>query len=582
MATFSTGWNNSGISAALDPSGSYQHCNFQYPSVGILNNRLYLDGGETRMMVGDNPNESFYETNPRLLWVDLSVPFGYSNYTVTSRSKPDTVPSLSLGAGFASTRKFFRFGGYYPMNNVSARHLETSPGHTDEVGLTWSYDALSEVWAREPNAGILTGLAAGASATNPFTNEAYFLGGGQDSWVLQGSPDFYVDGMVSLNMTDASWRNDTVPGPAISGGFLEYLPIGEKGALVSFGGMGFPEGVAGASSSKPYPMEVIRIYDILSRTWLSQNATVTASNGPSSLTPDTRILGCTAWAAAPDNSSHNIYLFGGQRELHGPLTKDLWILSLPSFTWIKAGDDAFGAIGHSCRRAGVGGRHMIVVGAGERSAATCQPFFRILDMSTLEWTNRFDPSAPLYTVPPAIYAAVGGDGNGRAKTIAPAHKGGDWPALKALFRKTPWGPNAYLNFTGDENGSTTANPGVPIPTATGGGQSRGPNDTPTSGSSLSKGAVAGIVVGSAVGMLILVLVVFWVLMRARKAGGGADGRNGAGKMLGREYPGELHGQGITAGTPIFTDGATRAEMEGERNALVVPGLFEANTATSRG
>ena len=223
---------------------------------------------------------------------------------------------------------------------------------------------------------------------------------------------------------------------------------------------------------------------------------------------------------------------------------------------------------------------MIVVGAGERSEATCQPFFRILDMSTLEWTNRFDPSAPLYTVPPAIYAAVGGDGNGRAKTIAPAHKGGDWPALKALFRKTPWGPNAYLNFTGDEDGSTTANPGVPIPTATGGG---GPNDTPTSGSSLSSGTIAGIAVGSAVGMLILVLVVFWVLTKARKAGGGADGRNGAGTMLGREHPGELHGQGNRAGTPIFMDGATRAEMEGGRNALVVvPGLFEADTATGRG
>jgi len=220
-------------------------------AVGILNNRLYLDGGETRMMVGNSPNESFYETNPRLLWVDLSVPFDYSNYTVKSSNKPDTVPSLALGAGFASTRKFFRFGGYYPMNNMSARHLETSPEHTDEVGLTWSYDALSEVWAREPNAGILTGLAAGASATNPFTNEAYFLGGSQDSWTLQGSPDFYVDGMVALNMTDASWRNDTVPGPAISGGFLEYLPIGEKGALVSFGGMSFPEGVAGASGGKP-------------------------------------------------------------------------------------------------------------------------------------------------------------------------------------------------------------------------------------------------------------------------------------------------------------------------------------------
>ena len=57
--------------------------------------------------------------------------------------------------------------------------------------------------------------------------------------------------MVTLNITDASCRNDTVPGPAISGGFWEYLPIREKGPLVSFSDVDHLEGVVGASGSKP-------------------------------------------------------------------------------------------------------------------------------------------------------------------------------------------------------------------------------------------------------------------------------------------------------------------------------------------
>ena len=142
------------------------------------------------------------------------------------------------------------------MNNESATYFEYAPEHMDEVGLTWSYDVVSEVWTREQNADILTGLAAGAAATNPFTNEAYFLGGGQDSWILEGSPDFYVDGMVTLNMSDASWTNGTVPGPAISGGFMEYLPIGEKGILVVFGGMMFPEGVATEDTDSGIPVRL--------------------------------------------------------------------------------------------------------------------------------------------------------------------------------------------------------------------------------------------------------------------------------------------------------------------------------------
>lgn len=47
-------------------------------------------------------------------------------------------------------------------------------------------------------------------------------------------------------MTDKTWRNDSVPGLSPFGAFMEYLPVGEQGALVIFGGQGFQASVLGA------------------------------------------------------------------------------------------------------------------------------------------------------------------------------------------------------------------------------------------------------------------------------------------------------------------------------------------------
>ena len=111
------------------------------------------------------------------------------------------------------------------------------------MGELWSFDINPQLWATEKPGGSATGVAGGTYTMNPFTNEAYYIGGMQDSWLLSGAPDLYFDGMMVLNMTNLSWRNETVPGPSVFSGFLEWLPIGAKGALVAFGGWNYDEGV---------------------------------------------------------------------------------------------------------------------------------------------------------------------------------------------------------------------------------------------------------------------------------------------------------------------------------------------------
>jgi hypothetical protein len=178
--------------------------------------------------------------NTRLLWLDLNQPFNYSHYSFNSLSKPDGIPNLAEGVAFVPSSpfdtKFFAFAGNYPSNNDSAISYTPPPSNADNVGLLWSFDTNSELWNTEYNAGIVSGLSGGSSATNPFLNEAYYLGGMQDNWVLKDAVDLYVDGMMILNMTDTTWRNETVAGLSTFGAFMEYLPIGEKGALVVFGG----------------------------------------------------------------------------------------------------------------------------------------------------------------------------------------------------------------------------------------------------------------------------------------------------------------------------------------------------------
>jgi hypothetical protein len=434
---------------------------------------------------------------------------------------------------------------------MSALSYTPPPSIADEVGLLWSFDTDSELWSTEYSAGIVTGISGGSSATNPFLNEAYYLGGLQDSWVLADAVDLYVAGMMTLNMTDSTWRNETVPGLSTFGAFMEYLPIGEKGALVVFGGRDYQEGVANPDGVAN-DMSEIRVYDVSSGTWVTQKATGT-QNSPD-IVPDARVIGCSAMTPAPDNSSYNIYMVGGEAQLGGPRINDIWVLTLPSFTWIKIADDRIGSVGSTCRPFG---RQMLLVGSGPLSDTECQELFRVLDMTSLEWTNAFDPTAQPYLVPPAISSAVGGNSMGGAINLAPSNGGDSWPSsLEGLFSKTPWGP---ANFTSKKVDSHN---GTSNPTAS-------PTASPTAdrGSKPKPDVIAGASVASFVSLILVLAVVWWFCFRQRRA---RPDPNNARPFL--DDKAELHAQDANAATRLQRR-ASGTEIDG-RGIAVVPGMHE--------
>ena len=138
-------------------------------------------------------------------------------------------------------------------------------------------------------------------------------------------------------------------------------------------------------------MNEIDIYDIATSSWYIQS-----TSGPS---PPIRVDPCAVVAAAPDGSSYNIYMFGGQ-DLSplGSQTEhdDMWILTLPSFTWIQVDQNGqsvpYGRSGQTCN---IWDGQMVMVGGYVGPDLSCEsPAIYVFDLSNLQWVQQFTALSP--------------------------------------------------------------------------------------------------------------------------------------------------------------------------------------------
>lgn len=194
-------------------------------------------------------------------------------------------------------------------------------------------------------------------------------------------------------------------------------------------------------------MNVIDVYDMGTSKWYKQST--------SGKYPILRVNPCAVAASAPDGSSTNIYMFGGQNLIPaGNQTQysDMWILTIPSFTWIEVDTSGqsvpTGRTGHTCN---IWDGQMVVVG-GYTGPTTnglgCDSGFYVFDTTKLAWANNFNAlsgstpqsqqpaqvkdSAALdgsygYQVPIAVQSVIGGKGTGGATITAPAQKATEGP-----------------------------------------------------------------------------------------------------------------------------------------------------------
>jgi hypothetical protein len=192
-------------------------------------------------------------------------------------------------------------------------------------------------------------------------------------------------------------------------------------------------------------MTNIDIYDIANDKWYSQSTT----GGPGQLT-----RGCAVVAPAKDGSSFNIYYYGGYDGLHPtePFNDDVWILSLPSFMWMKVYSSqkpSHGRAGHKCVKPYPD--QMFIVGgytAMAGSAPNCVEggILQVFNLTSGKWLNSYDPNVwSEYGVPEMIYNMIGGSETGGATLTTPTPTGWTTPALSQVFA-TPYPTSKITAF----------------------------------------------------------------------------------------------------------------------------------------
>ena len=207
---------------------------------------------------------------------------------------------------------FYQFGG----------ELQDAP----QPATLWSFDAILNQWNDTNVPDDISRLSWGAGVAVNERAEGYYFGGWQNNLTTSGWKGVPIasSSLIRYNMADRSFTNNTGPdGIGKAEGVLLFLPASDNGLLLYFGGVLDPY-INGTIVGSP--MNNIYIYDINSGKWYSQTATGDV--------PDMRRRFCAGATWADDQSSYNIYLYGGL-SMNGSAFDDVYILSLPSFTWIR-------------------------------------------------------------------------------------------------------------------------------------------------------------------------------------------------------------------------------------------------------
>ncbi|KAJ9282659.1 hypothetical protein DTO021C3_9277 [Paecilomyces variotii] len=492
----------------IDPVTNF--CKRLYHQSTLKNGTIYIDGG-TEVFVASNDQGApegvqTIGYNTYLLDIDMSTSWDWkSNISIVKVDKtanpqtgtfPPVVGHAALYRGSSSDNNIYLYGGTVDFANT------TFPGWqypTSNQYSLWSYDTVAKTWDQyDVTLNAPERPASGAYAEAPELGLAFWLDGEIDTGsdnnlALRPGFERYLNGFIvtdtdtqtAMNVSTASLDRT----PRIGGG-LAYVPgAGPKGIVVAIGGMTRSVAESSNSSTATYlSMGTVDLIDVASIDDTRQNGTWYSQETSGDI-PDPRIEFCLVAMEAPDKSSHNIYLYGGR---NGDQTFDqIYILSLPSFTWTKIFQGNSPRYGHTCNM--VGARQMITIGGANDSDLLrgCDwetKGVAIYDLTALTWGSVYNAFAPKYQVPSLLYQVIGGSGNGSANVTAPVN-GFSSSALAKLFQYS--GPSVT-----DGSGSDERKSGI------------------------SGGAIAGAVVGSIAGAaLIAGLALFFALRRRRATHG---------------------------------------------------------------
>jgi hypothetical protein len=311
-------------------------------------------------------------------------------------------------------------------------------------------------------------------------------------------------------------------------------------------------------------MSTVAVYDIATQSWYEQPTT----GNPGQLTQ-----GCTVLASAQDGSSHNIYWYGGFDGIHesGNFSDDVWILSIPSFMWMKvsSGVSSHARAGHRCTKPYPD--QMFVIGGYTSLTGpipTCVEgnIIQIFNLSSAEWITSYDPKKwSNYTVPSMIFAMIGGTGTGSATQAAPSPSGFSNSSLTTLFR-SPYNSSKITNWY----------PYAPSPTSSNNRTTILPTPVPKSGGTPSYLApVLGVVLGLFFVTLVILAFLLWSRRKIFKQSNNGT-QSEAGTMDNRRWVTNwLRATPVDAKAPtVTTDDTTSSPYEEDISRTDVPEMAD--------
>lgn len=230
-------------------------------------------------------------------------------------------------------------------------------------------------------------------------------------------PSIMAESLIRIDTSDSqnpTWSNLTLPDyiPGRAGAQLVWLPVSSKGVLLAIGGLTSLIDPAlslnvtteneGASLNF---MTQIPVFDIGSNTWFVQN---TLGEPPSQ-----RMEFCSVVANEHSSSGFQIYIHGGfDGTATGSSQGDIWVLSVPSFTWtlVYNGDITHSRDSHTCvspypdRMLVIGGQN-----SANPSGLSCtNSIIDVFNLTSLTWLDEYDPSVwSNYTIPSRVASVIG-------------------------------------------------------------------------------------------------------------------------------------------------------------------------------
>lgn len=501
-----------------------------------VNGTLYIYGGQAKT----EANQELNTWNNNFLSLNLQESWDIDDPSLTGLTIPDGPPKVSLGYLWQDYSNLYLYGGQF-ADNDGGEQVYATP---DEMAL-WRYSISGNQWTsfRDPvtSAGNYSTegdipvqrAAEGAGLSVPELGLSWYFGGHLDTattrdWSIQvprlylssmlewTHPGYGNDGVTSLqnagageggayrNITKGGTQQDVAEFPRRADAVLVFVPgWGARGVLIGLGG--------GADVNLTENMETLDVFDIDTSEWYHQETTGEK--------PPNRVNPCAVIASAPDASSFQIYLFGGQDLPFGNQTQynDMYILSIPAFHWIRVDESADSKVpypraGHTCTmRDG----QIILVGGYVGEDIECDsPGIYVFNATSLRWADGFragnhDPDVSPgnsvlagswgYQVPEPVQQVIGGDANGGATVSTPSSgpaTGGPFATgVPPVFTITQGGATATV--TQPAPGVT----GVSDDTSTGGGDGGAPAEK-------SRGPNAGLIAAGVIAGLLGVLAAY--------------------------------------------------------------------------